>query len=321
VLTLAKLGRGREDYYLRAVGADASQYYSERGEVAGVWLGGGAPDLALHGRVQDQALLAVLAGHEPSAQQHEGGWIGRRLVAPPRTGRRMPGFDACFKAPKSVSLLWAFGDRVHVGGRTLDQVVEMSHDEAVREAMGYLEASAAKGRRAFNGAVQMDSSGFLAAVFRQRTSRANDPHLHSHVLIANMCRGLDGRWGALDARLIYAHAKAAGYLYETHLRYRLSTELGLKWTEVENGIADVAGVPEEMIDHFSKRAKEIQERLDEVTERINEERVRVGLAPVEADSPDAMDVAARQTRAAKLQHVATPKLRAGWRAAGLDGRA
>ncbi len=322
MLSLAKLGRGREDYYLRCVGADASQYHSERGEVAGGWLGGGTADLGLRGQVQDQVLLAVLAGYEPGAQQQERGWIGRQLVAPPRAGKRTPGIDACFKAPKSVSLLWAFGDRVQVGGRTLDQVVEMAHDEAVREAMTYLEAAAAKGRRGFNGVVQMDSSGFVAAVFRQRTSRANDPHLHSHVLIANMCRGGDGRWGALDARLIYAHAKAAGYLYETHLRHRLSSELGVDWNEVENGIADVTGVPDEMIDLFSKRSREIRARLDEVTGRINEDRVRLGLAPVEADSQEALDIAARETRAAKLQHVPTADLRAGWRAeavaTGLD---
>jgi conjugative relaxase-like TrwC/TraI family protein len=312
MLSLAKLGRGREDYYLRSVGADASQYYSERGEVAGGWVGGGAEVLGLQGRVQDQALLAVLAGYEPGAERRDAGWAGRRLVAPPRAGKRMPGFDACFKAPKSVSLLWAFGDGIQVGGRTLDQVVEMAHDEAVREALVYLEAAAAKGRRGRDGVVQVGSSGFVAAVFRQRTSRANDPHLHSHVLVANMCRGEDGRWGALDARLLYVHAKAAGYLYETHLRHRLSSELGVEWTEVTNGIADVAGVPEGMIDLFSKRSKEIRGRLDEVTERINEDRVRLGLPPVEADSQEALDIAARETRAAKLQHVATSELRADW---------
>jgi conjugative relaxase-like TrwC/TraI family protein len=322
MLSLAKLGRGREDYYLRAVGADASTYYSERGEVAGGWLGGGAADLGLHGRVQDQALLAVLAGYEPGAEPRDAGWAGHQLVKPPSTGKRTPGFDACFKAPKSVSLLWAFGDRIQVGDRTLDLVVEIAQDEAVREALGYLEASAATGRRGRNGVAQMDSSGFVAAVFRQRPSRAGDPHLHSHVLIANMCRGNDGRWGALDARLIYAHAKAAGYLYETHLRHRLSSELGLEWTQVENGIADVAGVPEAMIEHFSKRSREIRGRLDEVTERINEDRVRRGLAPVEANSQEALDIAARETRAAKLQHKPTVELREGSReeatAAGLE---
>ena len=290
--------------------------------MAGRWLGGGAEALELHGRVQDQALLAVLAGYEPAARQQATGWNGRQLVAPPRAGKRTPGFDACFKAPKSVSLLWAFGDRVQVSDRTLDQVVEVAHDEAVREAMTYLEASAAKGRRGFNGVTQVDCSGFVAATFRQRTSRANDPHLHSHVLIANMCHGDDGRWGALDARLIYAHAKAAGYLYESHLRHRLSSDLGVDWTAVENGIADVAGVPEEMIEHFSKRSREVRGRLDEVTSRINEDRVRLGLAPVEADSQEALDIAAHETRAAKLQHAATADLRAGWRGqaatAGLD---
>lgn len=137
-----------------------------------------------------------------------------------------------------------------------------------------------------------------------------------------MCEGSDGRWGALDARLIYAHAKAAGYLYESQLRHRLSIDLGVDWAEVENGIADVAGVPERMIDQFSKRAKEIRGHLDEVTEQINAERERLGLAPVEADSAEATNLAARQTRAAKLAHVATADLRADWRAeaaaAGLD---
>jgi conjugative relaxase-like TrwC/TraI family protein len=133
-------------------------------------------------------------------------------------------------------------------------VVEAAHDEAVREAMAYLESAAAVGRRGRGGLEQIESSGFVGATFRQRTSRANDPHLHTHALIANLCRGKDGRWGALDARLIYVHAKTAGYLYESHLRHRLSTDLGVDWTEVENGIADVAGVGEALMTLFSKRS-------------------------------------------------------------------
>lgn len=35
--------------------------------MAGGWLGGGATALGLRGQVQDQALLAVLAGYEPGA--------------------------------------------------------------------------------------------------------------------------------------------------------------------------------------------------------------------------------------------------------------
>src|SRR5215467_3743961 len=167
MLSLAKIGRGREDYYLRAVGADATEYYSERGEVAGRWLGGGAATLGLAGRVQDHQLMAVLAGFAPDAQFGKDGWSGQRLVAPVRTGRRMPGMDACFKAPKSVSLLWAFGDQMEVGGRRVDQIIEAAHDEAVRASLTYLEANAARGRRGDGGFVQVTTSGFVAAAFRQ----------------------------------------------------------------------------------------------------------------------------------------------------------
>jgi hypothetical protein len=55
-------------HYLRSVGADDRRYYSELGDAAGAWLGGGATDLGLHGQVQDQALPAVPAGYEPGAR-------------------------------------------------------------------------------------------------------------------------------------------------------------------------------------------------------------------------------------------------------------
>lgn len=76
------------------------------------------------------------------------------------------------------------------------------------------------------------------------------------------------------------------------------------------------------MERFSKRSREIRGRMAEVAERINRERARLGLEPVTAVSAEALDLAARQTRAAKLQHLATSELRAGWRkeaeAAGPD---
>ena len=75
------------------------------------------------------------------------------------------------------------------------------------EALGYLERVAAHGRRGAGGAVSIEGSGFIAAAFRHRTSRAGDPQLHTHVLIANLVEGVDGRWSALDGRAIYQHAQ------------------------------------------------------------------------------------------------------------------
>ena len=48
----------------------------------------------------------------------------------------------------------------------------------------------------------LDAEGIAAACFRQHTSRALDPQLHTHVVIANRVVADDGRWLALDARTI-----------------------------------------------------------------------------------------------------------------------
>ena len=65
----------------------------------------------------------------------------------------------------------------------------MSHESAVADALGYLERVAANGRRGAGGAMSIQGSGFVAAAFRHRTSRAGDPQLHTHVLIANLVQG------------------------------------------------------------------------------------------------------------------------------------
>ena len=84
----------------------------------------------------------------------------------------------------------------------------------------------------------------MAAAFRHRTSRAGDPQLHTHVLVANLGRGLDGRWSALDGRRLYAHARAASFVYQAVLRAELTRTLGRRVAPVRNGIAEVVGVPQ-----------------------------------------------------------------------------
>ena len=67
----------------------------------------------------------------------------------------------------------------------------------------------------------MASAGFV-----HRVSRALDPHLHSHVVMANLGRGPDGTYTALDGRGLYAHRSAADALYHAQLRHELTTRLG-----------------------------------------------------------------------------------------------
>ncbi len=256
MLSIGKLAVGHADYYLeqarrattraRAVASGVEDYYVGGPEPAGEWIGGGAALLGLRGEVGGDELHRVLAGEHP----------GRGLPLARWNASRVPGFDLTFSAPKSVSVLFGVGDE------TMRRAILAAHDAAVADAFDYVERHAAVTRRGAGGVHRIAGRGLVAAAFRHRTSRAGDPQLHTHVLVANVTLGADGRWSALDGRQIYAHAKTAGYLYEARLRAELTRELGVEWTPVRNGIADVAGVPPAVLRAFSRRRVEIEAEMD-----------------------------------------------------------
>ena len=106
MLSIGKLGKGQERYYLDKVAEGAEDYYSGEGEVAGEWLGDAAEDLGLSGEVEAAQLEAMLTGRNRVDGEP---LVGMRGV--PSNGS-VPGFDLTFSAPKSVSLLWGLGGPV-----------------------------------------------------------------------------------------------------------------------------------------------------------------------------------------------------------------
>jgi len=284
VLSIGKLGQGQADYYLEAVGQGVEDYYAGTGEAPGAWAGSAAGELELSGgRVDGELLHRALAGEDPKT--------GEALVRPSRGGVRVPGFDLTFSAPKSVSLLFGLGDA------EVSREVRGAHEAAVAGALGYLERQAAVGRRGHGGAESVLGNGFVAAAFGHRTSRAGDPQLHTHVLVANMTRGPDGRWTALDARRLYVNAKTGGYLYQAQLRAELTRRLGVEWGPVHRGQADLAGIPTKVLRAFSRRRAELEQRMAERGE----------------SSSRAAQIAALDTRRAKDYSVAAETLGEEWR--------
>jgi len=143
------------------------------------------------------------------------------------------GYDLVFSCPKSVSLVHALTEDERVR-----REISEAHDASWQAALGYLERRACVVRRGKGGLVREYGAGFVAAAFRHRTSRAQDPHLHTHVIVANMTRTDDAEWRALDGEAILkTYRLAAGYLYEAHLRHELTHRLGLEWTEPIKGWA------------------------------------------------------------------------------------
>src|SRR5439155_4833008 len=131
---------------------------------------------------------------------------------------------------------------------------------AVEEAgLAYLEDHAALTRRGRNGVMVTDTEGLVIARFEHRTSRAQDPQLHSHCLILNKVRDVqDGSWRALHGHAVFEEAKTAGMLYQAALRAELTRRLGVAWGPVsEHGQAELAGMPQPLLVHFSTRATEV----------------------------------------------------------------
>lgn len=290
MLSIGKLGVGQADYYFQAVGQGIEDYYAGTGEAPGHWLGAAAAELALAGEVDADQLRAVLNGNRPDGSGP--------LTRSGQGKSRVPGFDLTFSAPKSVSLLFGLGDE------QISRAARAAHETAVDAALNYMERHAALGRRGKGGAISVLGNGFIGAGFRHRTSRAGDPQLHTHVLVANMTRGPDGRWTALDARRLYTHARTGGFLYQAQLRLELTRRLGVEWTPVRNGIAEIDGIPAAVRRAFSRRRNEIEAELRQRGEH----------------TAGAAQVAALHTRREKDYDVPADQLRERWqaRAAQLD---
>ncbi len=249
MLSISKLAAGKVSYYLRTVASGVEDYYTGSGEAPGYWTGASAQRLGLHGQVSERDFVRVLAGLDPRDETPlTGAGRGRK--------RTIPGFDATFSAPKSVSLLWALGDP------GTSRTVRRAHDRAVAEALGYLERNATSVRRRGQ---QVKAEGLVGAAFRHRTSRAGDPALHTHVVVANQAFTVDdGVWRTLDARVLRHHMLTAGYVYQAVLRHDIARDLGASWGPVTKGYADLAGVPRPLIEAFSTRSRETRRLLEEL---------------------------------------------------------
>ena len=252
MLTIGKLGASVDQlaYYEQQVAQGLEDYFSGRGEAPGRWIGGGCSGIGLRGQVDRDGFMRAMHGCDP--RTGEG-------LRPPRSRTKVAAFDLTFSAPKSVSVLFATADQ-NVSGALLE-----AHERAVEAAFAYVERVACFTRRGHNGERRICGDGFVAAAYRHRLSRAGDPQLHTHVVVANMTRAED-RWTTLEAHSLYEHKSAAGAVYRAVLRAEVRERLPWAWwRQVGRGLFEIEGVPDAMLREFSRRRIEIEERAFELT--------------------------------------------------------
>lgn len=285
-------------------GRDQVAYYTDNGagEANGVWWtrsrsthADGSPAsraisapfrLCIDSSEVDGRVLRDLAqGRDPETKSP--------LVRQSATGKRSAGYDVQFAAPKSVSILAAFAEP------EIRAKILAAHDRAVRRAMDHaFDAGLIVTRIGQGGKVRSPVEGAAAAVYRHFTSRAQDPQLHSHMVLLNLGVRPDGKTGGIDNKDVLRNAGGIAALYRSELASELRRELNVEVIRNARNF-EVAGIPETVIELFSKRRAEI------------EKAARKGGFDT-AESRGAAQVAAFETRAAKNKDIFLSVLEERW---------
>jgi conjugative relaxase-like TrwC/TraI family protein len=255
------LAPGRGDYYLLPSG--------EPTQAPGKWLAQPVTLAALgieSEAVRGADFVALMEGRHPRS----GEWIR----AAGADGQRGGGIDLTFSAPKSVSAVWALADE---GSR---HQLEEAHAQAIRRTLTHLVRNVPTIRRRQAGTIAEERGvDLLATEYRHTTARGvlggdpPDPQLHSHVVITAAVRD-DGRLVAVASRPVFRAARELGAYY----RSALADELTNRGYAVRAGSGkdaryfEIAGVPDELLQAFSARSREVAS----AAERF---RARWGRAP------------------------------------------
>ncbi len=282
----------------RSAKADLTAYYTSSGNPAGRWYGRGLaaldadglsagsqvsePQMAyLFGEGKDPTTGAALGrpyrNHTPAAER-----IAKQVAALPqdmagearaaaiatitrvdlakRTPSAVAGFDLTFTPTKSVSTLWAVSDEA------TQAAVLAAHRAAVEQALAFLEDTAAFTRTGTDGCQQHKVDGLIAAGFDHWDSRAGDPNLHTHLVIANKVHGPHGAWLSVDSRSLHHAVVMVSEVYDDLLADELARRLPVQFGWRHRGPRrtpgfELDGVDDALMTEFSTRTTQIDEAM------------------------------------------------------------
>jgi conjugative relaxase-like TrwC/TraI family protein len=229
-------------------------YYDEGQRVAGQWLGLGAQRLCLAGAVGAEAFLHLCENRHPAS----GETLTQRLnttrmdEGSDHTANRRIFYDFTFSPPKSVSVAALVG---------ADERILEAHALAVRSALKEFEAFATTRVRVGKANGDRPTGNFVAALFTHDTSRALDPHLHTHCIVFNATfDAVENRWKALQNYELLRARKFAENVYYHELARQLRG-FGYEIHNLPRGDFQIAGISEAVCDRFSKRDAEVDQAL------------------------------------------------------------
>ncbi|MFO1452681.1 MAG: MobF family relaxase [Opitutaceae bacterium] len=283
-------------------------YYDQGRRVTGEWSGDAARKLNLSGEVRAEDFLRLCNNQHPST----GETLTVRLKSTRVEGDQVKAnrrifFDFTISPPKSVSIAALIGE---------DTRVEEAHRRAVRLAVSELEPFTATRIRLAGNRDHRITGNFAAALFTHDTSRALDPHLHTHCIIFNATfDSKENRWKALENQDLLRARRYVESVYYHELTRELNA-LGYQTRNRLRGDFEIVGIPEEMCARFSKRHDQIDRALDSLLQErpelknanLNDLRERLAVKGRQRKNPtlsrkELGTLWESQTTAAERQHI------------------
>ena len=276
-------------------------YYTEGQHVPGHWFGQGAEDLGLTGVTRMDEFVRLCENLHPQTgekltmrQNTTRTDIGRDGQEHESSNRRVF-YDFTFSPAKSVSVAALVGD---------DPRMVEAHEQAVNEALRQLQSFAATRVRKNGECTDRLTGNIVAAVFQHETSRALDPHLHSHCILFNATFDpVEKKWKALQNYEMLAAQKFVENVYYHELARSL-VKFGYQIENKPRGDFEIKGVSPELVKKFSKRHDEIDQKTRELLER-EPEKAEGNLAAIRENI-------AHKERARKIRDIGLEKLQAIW---------
>jgi len=231
--------------------ANQAAHYYEQGDyyIKGdnlennVWFGKGAVELGLIGTVDASQFKNLLEGKLPNGVVLHNGYD--------KDGnpKHRPGYDLTFSACKSASILAIVGGDIRITN---------AHNDAVKSVLTKIENSMAGTRIKKGGVIELaDTRNIAVAMFNHTDSRLLDPNLHTHCILLNITK-LENKWRTLYGDDFYNYKMALGLEYRMHFAQNLM-KLGYEIEQTtKTGLFEIANMPKDLINHFSKRRVEIE---------------------------------------------------------------
>jgi conjugative relaxase-like TrwC/TraI family protein len=276
-------------------------YYTEASRVSGQWIGEGAASLGLRSTVDQKAFIALCDNLHPQT--------GERLTLRKKTTRqerrrdgeeravanRRVFYDFTFSPPKSVSIAALVAQ---------DERILAAHGAAVAVAVRELERFASVQVHGKVKSPDRMTGNIVAALFEHETSRALDPHLHTHCIIFNATHDAEeGRWKALQNYQMLAAQKYVENVYYHELA-RALRKCGYTIENSARGDFRIVEVAPELSARFSKRHHQIDEQTRQFMAEHPEKKDR--------NVRDIREHLAHNLRSRKMQDLPPERLRALW---------